>query len=210
MPQWKRIDMVGKRFGRLVGIEFAGFSGTPGVKARWLFRCDCGNEHVARGSDVRLGHILSCGCLKEIATQARLVKHGMTNTPEFKIWKSMIGRCHTATDKGFKNYGGRGITVSVDWRESFEAFFRDMGVRPAPHLMLERKNNDGPYSKSNCVWATRKEQNRNTRGTKLSVDLAKEAKTVHSSGGNMAAWAIDHNVSTDTAMRAATGRTWKD
>lgn len=49
-----------------------------------------------------------------------------------------------------------------EWSNSFEAFFSDMG--DAPHGMeLERVDNDGPYAKWNCKWATRSEQVLNQR-----------------------------------------------
>jgi hypothetical protein len=39
--------------------------------------------------------------------------------------------------------------------------------RPPEGHSLERKDNDGPYSKENCVWATVPEQNRNRRSTRF-------------------------------------------
>lgn len=79
----------------------------------------------------------------------------------------MINRCHLPTSTGFRKYGARGIIVCDDWRGSFEAFFADMGERPSPLHSIERRDNDGPYSPSNCVWATPEAQAYNKRNTAL-------------------------------------------
>ena len=92
-------------------------------------------------------------------------KHGASGsgrTPEYRIWQSMIQRCHCASDKSYERYGGRGIRVCARWRKTFPNFLRDMGVRPSPKHQLDRKNGLLGYSPSNCRWATSKEQNQNT------------------------------------------------
>lgn len=48
----------------------------------------------------------------------------------------------------------------------FENFVADMGDPPFG-MTLERRRNNGPYSPSNCEWATRKTQNRNTRHNRV-------------------------------------------
>lgn len=93
--------------------------------------------------------------------------HGMSKTPEYRVYYHMIGRCYNLNNSHYKYYGGRGIKVCDEWRYSFAAFFKDIGKRPGPEYTLERINNDGDYKPDNCKWATRLEQNGNTRRNKL-------------------------------------------
>lgn len=91
--------------------------------------------------------------------------HGLSGTVEHTTWMSVIDRCENPNCPGYDNYGGRGIKMCLAWRASFEAFLADVGQRPSDKHSLERKDNDGDYEPGNCEWATRAEQNRNTRKT---------------------------------------------
>lgn len=82
---------------------------------------------------------------------------------EYNVWKSMIARCHLVTCKDYARYGARGITVCQRWRDSFEAFVADMGLRPSLRYSIERGNNDGNYELSNCSWKLPVDQARNRR-----------------------------------------------
>ena len=80
-----------------------------------------------------------------------------------KVWVSMRQRCLNLNDKDYRHYGGRGITICEEW-SVFANFSRDMAADYAPGLSLDRMNNEGNYTPSNCRWATPLEQNNNRRG----------------------------------------------
>lgn len=88
-------------------------------------------------------------------------KHGMSKSPEYISWRSMIQRCCNPNNKQYKYWGGRGIIVCEEWRK-FSNFYRDMGKRP-PKRTIDRINNDGNYEPGNCRWATNRQQRANTR-----------------------------------------------
>ena len=84
----------------------------------------------------------------------------------YNVWATMKARCHTPTSAGYPAYGARGIVVCERWRESLENFLADMGEKP-DGMSIERKDNAGNYEPPNCRWATRIEQNRNTRACRM-------------------------------------------
>lgn len=89
-------------------------------------------------------------------------KHGKRHTRIYDIWRSMRQRCYNPNTNRYKNYGGKGIKVCDEWRESFEAFYEwAMANGYADNLTIDRKDTNGNYEPNNCRWVTMKEQQNN-------------------------------------------------
>lgn len=132
----------------------------------WNCQCDCGTYRHASSGNLARGDIVSCGCFGRTWAVTGKRTHGLAKTPEYNVWGRMVQRCTNSNARDWGRYGGRGISVCAQWRESFEAFISDMGPRPTKEHTLDRINNDGNYEPSNCRWATRREQSVNKRTTR--------------------------------------------
>ena len=188
-----RINLTGRKFSRLLVLEYVGSS-------LWRCKCDCGNEALALGSQLRNERHKSCGCLKRERIIARSSKHGHKTrtgtTPTYQSWSNMIRRCTNPDHPRWADWGGRGITVDPRWL-SFENFLADMGEKPAG-LTLERKDNDGPYCATNCCWDTHHAQRINRRGTQVTPELTSDIVHLRGTGMTYAAIASELRVSKST------------
>lgn len=163
--------LIGRVYGRLTVIERLG----NGRHYRFLCRCECGKETIV-GSSNLYSSTRSCGCLRDEKRAAALTTHGMGDSTENIIWHNMRNRCNNTHNHAYQDYGGRGIKVCPEWDASFEAFYRDMGLRPSPLHTLDRIDNNKGYSPDNCRWATWKEQQNNRRGNRH-LEFRGEIKT---------------------------------
>lgn len=159
----KRLDLIGKRFGKLIVMGEAEYHIQPcGVKLRrYICQCDCGNKSIVKVVDLNRKHTQSCGCL--------LRKHGHNNhrkrTKTYRAWCNMNERCHNPRHKYYKHYGARGVEVCNRWQgeDGFINFLNDMGECPKGKSLDRYPNQNGNYELSNCRWATILEQNNNKR-----------------------------------------------
>ena len=141
-------------------------------------KCKCGTQKFVRASKLHEGTSKSCGCLRtELITT-----HGATSTEkrktshEYWVWNAMVQRCTNPNNAGYKNYGGRGITVCVKWL-AYEGFIEDMGRRPSDNHSIDRLDNNKGYSKENCAWVERTQQARNKRNNRF-ICINGESKTL--------------------------------
>jgi len=154
------------KFKLLTGLTFGKWTVTGNpvrLKRRTLYECvcTCGTTKLVSADHLARGDSTSCGCAYRGRSYRTVENHGKRDTRTYKSWCSMIGRCFNPKDRSYPNYGGRGITVCERWL-SFSNFIADMGDRPIAHS-LDRIDNEKGYVPGNCKWATRTEQNRNSR-----------------------------------------------
>jgi hypothetical protein len=178
VPRLETIDLkrvrsvvVGEKFSRLTAVQFVRYNRRGEV---WLFACDCGKQREMAEFDVKYGYVKSCGCLRVERSRQIHVTHGYRKngerSVEYNCWHNMIQRCTNKNRKGWKDYGGRGISVCDRWRlgdgsrTAFECFLGDMGRRPSPLHSIDRyPKNEGNYEPGNVRWATASQQAFNRR-----------------------------------------------
>lgn len=167
-----KVNLIGQKFGKLTPIKYIGK--TKDGHFLWLCECDCGNEKIIRGGNLKNKQTKSCGCI--VREKNNNFKHGNSKVGKksktYIAWANMLRRCTNPNNKQFKDYGGRGITVCLRWsnkENGFQNFLEDMGECP-PGLSLDRINNNqlmGGYSLENCRWETNTQQHRNKRNNRM-------------------------------------------
>lgn len=173
----------------------------------------------ANGGRMYIVRCMRCGT--DVRRKRRLVLsgppcHGCStgsphrNRSEYRIWRAMRLRCLSPGNSAYPDYGGRGITVCARWAESFENFIADMGPRPSRKHSIDRKDNDGPYSKENCRWATSLQQNRNRRNSIMTEDSVRAALDMIAGGSTIAEAACRFGVTARSMAHIKQGRIWKD
>jgi hypothetical protein len=189
-------DISGMSFGKLTVIKLGKVISKSDYRVYyWVCLCSCGNQ-----VEIRAGNLggktgtQSCGCLKKERHLESHQTHGMSLTPTYESWRSMLKRCYNKNHDNYFRYGAKGITVCEAWK-SFSKFFEDMGVRPLHHT-LDRIDSTGNYSKENCRWADAKQQAANRKNP----DRSKNGRVISYNGQeqNMTAWAKDIGINKTT------------
>lgn len=117
-----------------------------------IFECPyCGKHFKSTIKSINRGK-KSCGCAAHLTT----TRHGLGNTLLYRIWAAMKQRCLNPNNRGYHDYGGRGIAICQDWIDDYLNFYRwasETGYQKG--LELDRENNDKGYSPENCRWVDR-------------------------------------------------------
>ena len=127
-------------------------------------KCDCGNTVLLYYCNL-LGGRKTCGCKSSSET------HGMRYTKFYGIWKGINGRCYCKSNACYLR--GSYSRFESDWKGDFLKFKKEMYSSYLKHVKeygekqttIDRLDNKKGYTKSNCRWATNKEQNRNRSNT---------------------------------------------
>ena len=171
----------GDKFGRLTVIAESAEPYSGENNRILICICICGAEKPVAAKDLVACHTQSCGCYKRDRTSETHFIHGEghndVRTPEYSAYAEMKRRCFDEDRPGYKNYGGRGITVCERWLESYLNFLEDMGRRPTSRHSLDRIDTNKSYSPDNCRWATKKVQNNNRRSNRI-LEFRGEQKTL--------------------------------
>ena len=104
--------------------------------------------------------------MKKIKTRQR---HGLWNHKHYRMWRNMVSRCHKESHKDYANYGGRGIEVYIEWRDtpsSFIKYIKDNLSDCPEGFSLDRIHNDKGYEPENIKWSSKMQQANNTRTNK--------------------------------------------
>lgn len=153
-------DLSGMRFGWLTVVHREHAAQSKSVL--WRCLCDCGNEVVVSGGNLRSGHTKSCGCYRERVRPTLHKVHGLCRTRLYRIYHSMKKRCYNPNSQFYHRYGGRGIDICEEWLNDFTAFYAwalENGY--AEGLSIDRIDNDKGYSPQNCRWVDGSTQRRN-------------------------------------------------
>lgn len=160
------LDITGMKFGYLTAIHKTDKRYDGSIV--WLCQCDCGNAKEVAAKLLKKHNTLSCGCYRKEQTRKANTTHGMYKHQLYWRWNSMINRCTKPSQRCYKSYGGRGITVCDEWKtfEPFAEWALSHGYEK--DLSLERIDVNGNYCPENCTWIPVCEQNKNRRPFKRS------------------------------------------
>lgn len=169
----KFIDLYGQKFNRLTVIEKMPPDKSGAII--WKCLCECDNIVYARGNNLRNGDVKSCGCYRYEEISCK--KHNPDNPRLYNIYNGIKTRCYNKKFKHYKYYGGKGITMCNEWKNSYLSFYNwavENGYKE--DLTIDRINNDKGYYPENCRWATRKEQSMN-RSVNVKIKVNGKYKT---------------------------------
>lgn len=92
-----RKNLIGKRIGKLVVIQFLGSREGNGL---WKCKCDCGNEKEYISKLLNYGAVRSCGCLQKEKASQHIKTLAKQLKPETLINWVIAGYRHRAKEKG--------------------------------------------------------------------------------------------------------------
>lgn len=145
-----------------------------------IFRCSCGEDFERTLSNQRKSVNKVCNsCTIKLVSKAKVkYKDDRHNRKLYGIWKGMNTRCYNKSAESYPDYGGRGITVCDEWRdtspENYYNFLNHVWPRPSDNHSIDRVDNNKGYDPSNVEWKTSKQQMSNVRSNHIITFNGKE------------------------------------
>lgn len=130
-----------------------------GTNTYWNCKCKCGNELFIASSSLTSNRTRSCGCKRGLAPN----RYKPLDRISLIALKNMKARCYNEKDPDYKYYGVRGIRICSEWLLDSYSFYKWFDQNREANKSIDRKNNDGHYSPSNCKFSTPSEQCINRR-----------------------------------------------
>ena len=85
----------------------------------------------------------------------------------YNCWLNNINKCNNPNHSSYKNYGGQGISICEEWKNSFETFrIWALNNGYQDNLTIDRIDVNGDYCPENCRWVDMKIQQNNKRTNK--------------------------------------------
>lgn len=162
--------VVGNSYGKLRVIDF---SPTRNGHSYWVCKCECGNEKVVMGANLKRGLSRICGCMRS-ENKGKFV-HGLTYHPLHAIWSGIKSRCGDA-----QRHNGvyANIRICKEWASDFVKFY-DWSIANGweKGLQIDRIDNKGDYTPENCRWVTQL-VNSNNKSTNRFITINGVTKTL--------------------------------
>lgn len=160
-------DLMGRKFTRLTVIrqveDYVSISGKT-RNSKWLCKCDCGNVKEIRVDYLKNEQTKSCGCLQRERASTASTTHGQSKNILYRTWANIKTRCYNPKSTKYEYWGGRGIIVCDEWKNSAETFIEwclANGYKKG--LQIDRVDNNDNYKPSNCKFVNSQENNLNKR-----------------------------------------------
>lgn len=138
--------------------------------------------------------------------------HGMKNHPLYQTWRGMLNRCYKENRWDFKYYGGRGIVVCDEWHNvhNFIEWAENNGWENG--LTIDRIDNNGNYEPLNCRFASHLSQMRNSRQSKISIEIARSIRKECNARNNLEYQRLGekYGISISTVGMIVRNQLWKD
>ena len=181
--------VIGKKFGRLTAIRYAGKDKNNILL--WECICDCGNSKIIRANAL-YKFTRSCGCLQKESVTV----HGFSTKEKslYNVYRHMLGRCYGGPEKEpqWEDYGGRGIQVCEEWKKSIDSFMQWARNGYSPGLEIDRINNNGNYCPENCRWVNKNVNRLNQRSIRKDNTSGYRGVSFHKKSG-LWVWYVNAN-----------------